>query len=892
MDRRVFLGWDRPLLGAVVEWLLDRRDAMPSMLVVVPTAQAGRRLRQALAERGACLAPRVVTPGSFLRTDESAPAAAEVLAWVETLEGVRDWERFSTVFPVAPGQGEESGWATPLANSLAGLERTLQESALTLEAAARRLGKSVEAERWQELAELWRQKEAKLAQWGMKGRSRQVGELSRQEVAGPVVLAGVPDLPEAVVRRLEDAEVTCLIGAPETEAFDKFGRPEAEAWTERELPWAESIELTADPRQQAMRAVERVAEAGTPSDGLALGSADDETAEELVRAFGRAGWVVHNPAGGAVSPLRGWLSLWRSWLARPEAATAIDLLGMRETAALAGGMRMQRVRALSRARDQWLVRTRRDAERVAALDDRDRELMELAAQTLERLEAVRGAFLRQPFGEAMGRLLERVDPEGKWEEVGDWLTAMAPVIGAVRRDAGFWLDLLVAGLSEGMKEAPDGRVADVQGWLELLHEPGSHLVVCGMNEGRVPAAPTTDAWLSDGVREILGLTTDARRSARDAYVFEALLRSREADGRVDLLLAKSSADGDTLLPSRLLLAAKGGELARRVKVLFDEVEPPDAGMKWEADWKWQVPAVEMKPRLSVTALRDYLACPLRFYLKHGVAMYGREPERVEWNARDFGNIVHVVLERWGLDGEARDYSKSEALEEWLSAELDRVVGEYFGQEPPLAVRIQAEGARQRLAWFARLQACERAAGWRVVEVEKKFTEDVHGVTLVGKVDRIDEHADGRRRVLDYKTYADLRDVEKDHRIGVTAATVLPEHLDGVEAVIGSNAKGKPVRWTNLQVPLYSAFLAPVDELGYFVLGATEAATGLSLWADFSDEDRDSALACAEWVVGQVKAGVFGPAAERVKYDDFELLGMGRGLAASAECEVISDQWKK
>ena len=89
-------------------------------------------------------------------------------------------------------------------------------------------------------------------------------------------------------------------------------------------------------------------------------------------------------------------------------------------------------------------------------------------------------------------------------------------------------------------------------------------------------------------------------------------------------------------------------------------------------------------------------------------------------------------------------------------------------KPPLAVRIQVGGARQRLSWFARLQACERAAGWEVEAIEAKFVREVDGVELVGKVDRIDRHADGRRRVLDYKTYSKLKDVEKDHRVGVTA----------------------------------------------------------------------------------------------------------------------------
>ncbi|MEI7928736.1 MAG: hypothetical protein WCH40_09315, partial [Verrucomicrobiales bacterium] len=45
MVERHFLGWERPFLGLLVDWLLARRDKLPGMLVVVPTAQSGRRLR-------------------------------------------------------------------------------------------------------------------------------------------------------------------------------------------------------------------------------------------------------------------------------------------------------------------------------------------------------------------------------------------------------------------------------------------------------------------------------------------------------------------------------------------------------------------------------------------------------------------------------------------------------------------------------------------------------------------------------------------------------------------------------------------------------------------------------------------------------------------------------
>ena len=51
-----------------------------------------------------------------------------------------------------------------------------------------------------------------------------------------------------------------------------------------------------------------------------------------------------------------------------------------------------------------------------------------------------------------------------------------------------------------------------------------------------------------------------------------------------------------------------------------------------------------------------------------------------------------------------------------------------------------------------VQARERAAGWVVQDVERKFTLELAGVTVVGKIDRIDRHeASGAWRVVDYKT---------------------------------------------------------------------------------------------------------------------------------------------
>jgi len=179
--KREFLGWDRPFLELVVDWLWGRRSEWAAMLVVVPTAQSGRRIRQVLAGRGGCLGLRVTTPGRLLAVDGAAAESAELLAWVEAIEGVVDWGELAAAFPVAPGRGEEAGWGLALATSLAGLRRALRENGLSLAGAARVMDGSVEAGRWRALVTLESGVEAMLTRWGLVSASRAVDRLVREE---------------------------------------------------------------------------------------------------------------------------------------------------------------------------------------------------------------------------------------------------------------------------------------------------------------------------------------------------------------------------------------------------------------------------------------------------------------------------------------------------------------------------------------------------------------------------------------------------------------------------------------------------------------------------------------------------------------------------------------
>ncbi len=473
MVQREFLGWDRPFLTLAADWLLEQRDALPRLLVVVPTTQGGRRLREALAERaGALLAPRIVTPGSFLKTPDADVAAdwMEHVAWLETLEQVEDWAAYQELFPDPPAGG--AAWAGGLAREMVQLRHALQENGLTLAAAAKLLSRTVEAGRWEALSRLEYQMERKLRAWGLQSRSRVLanGVVVSGEISG-IVLAGVTEMPPLVERAWEDwaGPVTVLIGAPESEsdAFSSLGRPLA-CWSERTLPWPDgttgSVRLVADSRQQAAEALRAVSETNTASCEVALGSADTATGAELARVFTRHGWPAFHPAAERVtSGLARWFQVWSGWLTDPKLAVLADLLALPETNVLVGGRRAELAYHLSRLRNDWMairpddLRHRIVTHRFRSVARREsaQEILHAAAA----LEKWRGDFLNGNFTETMASLLETLGHTGAETNAEGtamiaWLAEAAHLMSQVNYGPGFWIDLMLAAIPPLRRNRP------------------------------------------------------------------------------------------------------------------------------------------------------------------------------------------------------------------------------------------------------------------------------------------------------------------------------------------------------------------------------------------------------------------------------------------------------
>jgi ATP-dependent helicase/nuclease subunit B len=218
--------------------------------------------------------------------------------------------------------------------------------------------------------------------------------------------------------------------------------------------------------------------------------------------------------------------------------------------------------------------------------------------------------------------------------------------------------------------------------------------------------------------------------------------------------------------------------------------------------------------------------------------------------------------------------------------LERQVRARYGSNLALPLVIQLESARQRLSKAAGVEAAERLAGWVCEQVERKFTLEISGLVVSGKIDRIDRHTEtGVVRVLDYKT-SDVRATPPEAHL----RSLRPGETPPEWAVF--SGWGRPRVWSDLQLPLYRQALAAEFPggvtCGYFNLPKAAGETGIAVWHEYTRELETSAGRCADAACAAIRAGRFWPPNETVrpKFDDFASL-FHHGVADSVAWEEKS-----
>ncbi|GAC1686676.1 MAG: hypothetical protein PVS2B1_07100 [Candidatus Dormibacteraceae bacterium] len=341
----------------------------------------------------------------------------------------------------------------------------------------------------------------------------------------------------------------------------------------------------------------------------------------------------------------------------------------------------------------------------------------------------------------------------------------------------------------------------------------------------------------------------------------------EASSRVHTRGSSRLEPGDVLLAreAEVLLASHrpaltNGVPARAAALGLDVafLTDPDAGEPFESFGAGRNPPSVQIDHFSPTTLNDYLKCPRLYWYNHHPGLI-EEPRSV---AMERGGFLHRVLEDFHThEGDWRPLD-GEHQKEWLETALQSHLESYLAHmEGVLDRKREERQVRSVLTNYIKfvtgMQLIRRV---RTVAIERRFSLQLDGSEIVGKIDRVNDVGDGEVEVVDYKTGSG-----KPMKYAYEAYFG-PELYDVQLALYyiacreGFDEEGKPLGFT----PRYLSLYYPKDWVwggmrqDIFSVGR---AAGLKEYREklLTEEDLERSRAIVVQAIERIKAGHFEPA---------------------------------
>lgn len=695
----------------------------------------------------------------------------------------------------------------------------------------------------------------------------------RSDAPEILFVVGVTDpgpLTLALMTRFSD-RIRILLEGPQNsrDDFDDYGRPLPEVWLSRPsvVPQG-AMSLVDRPIDAAEVVLEQLAFASQKSSldasDFVIGLCDERQAGVLERCGRRAGVPLRAAAGSALSngEVARVLHGFSTYLRAPDIETFSELIRLPSLErVLCHESADDPVHRLDSWRERRIGGTLEDLMTLSSGDDEGRDdvlqgalsSLNLMLFPLNEARDIPGQML------ATGTLLRTIfDPVRTEEGVSRSLDAIEALIATLSSCDGLpfvspaaFFDLLSRTLKSLRRPAPpidsDRGAIEMLGWLDVRNDPASNIILVGFNDSGELGPASSDGWLTQTLRGSLGLPTEEIRRARDAHAMHAIAARTE---NLHVIVTRHDHRGDPVVPSRLFLGCGGDESARRVMATMSEIPrsfpahlligtaSPASKPAFDTP---KMPVHDFIERLRVTDFASWIRSPKRFWLERFKKLRTIESNHLELDARSFGKLAHDVLECFGLSAlkNSTDEPRIIAL---MESDLDDLVAQRFGRPCTPAIEIQRRMLRDRLRRFAVIQARDAAEGWRCHSVEQSLEcpLDIPGdvpVTLVGRVDRIDRHEDGRWRVLDYKT--------------------------SEQAVTASSKRDSKGVWNDLQLPLYDHLMRrtvagpdAVIELGYVSLPRDLLKVDFSVATEWDSEIIESGIELARTIVREMRSADF------------------------------------
>jgi RecB family exonuclease len=285
---------------------------------------------------------------------------------------------------------------------------------------------------------------------------------------------------------------------------------------------------------------------------------------------------------------------------------------------------------------------------------------------------------------------------------------------------------------QSIDDVRGGKIT-VMGLLETRGVVYDGVVIIDFNEGYVPHKSEKDLFLNTKTREYAGLPSAHDRESLQKHYYSILFN------RAKRVVIGSVQNGESV-PSRFLLqlGIKSTPSAYR----YEEVLFPTPSFKERCVGDYESEYDFTAHPLSASGIKSFLTCRRQFYYRYCEHMREHELPRDLSQERDIGNALHSALEKL--------FTRQDRFESAVQIkEALRILWEEEKTPDPLERHMKRLWLTKLDPFYAQ-EALRFISGSHVLYTEKEVSVQVEGITLVGRIDRIDENTN-ELEVIDYKS---------------------------------------------------------------------------------------------------------------------------------------------
>ncbi len=300
----------------------------------------------------------------------------------------------------------------------------------------------------------------------------------------------------------------------------------------------------------------------------------------------------------------------------------------------------------------------------------------------------------------------------------------------------------------------------ILGVLEAVGITFDHLWVMGLSERHWPLHARPNPFLPIELQRREKLTLG---SPSEALAFSQRLTQTWFSAATDVIVSyprfSNESDGHEVKPSPLIrhlpqLEPQHLTLTQHVDLIIQscQLEYVEDGQVLPIDPK--VTGVAIKGGTQV--IKDYAACPFRAWAKHRLSIRRSDVPHEGLNALERGSLVHQIMALLWEQLKSRqnlEFLSLQELEQLIDRSVDNAIQSMQKQRLGMLTGRFAQIERQRLNRLVRgwLELEKKREDFTVIAIEQPCSVSIGGIKLNGRLDRVDELANGQHLIIDYKT---------------------------------------------------------------------------------------------------------------------------------------------